>query len=127
MHFDGSTTERKKKKGNGSEIGLRVGRGVWSERRLLTRAMAAFCARIVGFGRVVLGAGGGRAAVCGEAASGIKGVWELGMTIGGGSRRGDLGSATVWGWGWGELRDDHADIIARRRHEYDRQVGRRIL
>jgi len=86
--------------------------------------MAAFCARIVGFGRVVLGAGGGRAAICGEAASGLKGVLELGMTIGGWSRRGGLGLATVWGWG--ELRDDQADIMARRRHEYDRQVERSI-
>jgi len=89
--------------------------------------MAAFCARIVGFGRVVMGARGGRAAVCGEAASGLKGVLELGMTIGGGgSRRGGLGLGSVTVWGWGELRDDHADIMARRRHEYDRQVGRSI-
>ena len=83
---------------------------------------------MVGFGRVVLGARGGRAAVCGEAASGLKGVFELGTTIGeGGSRRGGLGLGSVTGWGWGELlRDDHADIMARRRHEYDTQVGRSI-
>ena len=54
----------------------------------LTRARAAFCGRSVGFGRVALGAGGGRAAVCGDAASGLKGVLEVGMTMGGESCRG---------------------------------------
>jgi hypothetical protein len=82
---------------------------------LLTRVRAAFCARMVGLGRVTLGAGGGRAAVCGEAASGIKGALELGMAMGGESRRGARGFATVCGGG--ELRDDQADIIARRRQE----------
>jgi hypothetical protein len=70
---------------------------------------------MVGFGRVILGAGGGRAAVCGEAASGLNGVLELGTTTGGESRRGGCGLATVWGDGG--PRDDQADIIARRRHE----------
>lgn len=55
---------------------------------LLTRVRAAFCGRSVGFGRVALGAGGGRAAVCGDAASGLKGVLEAGMTMGGVSCRG---------------------------------------
>lgn len=36
----------------------------------LTRVIAAFFARIVGRARSTLGAGGGRAATCGEAASG---------------------------------------------------------
>ncbi len=95
------------------------------EALLLTRVRAAFCARIVGFGRVILGAGGGRAAVCGEAASGLKGALELGITMGGASRScgSDCGCgllATVCGGG--ELRDDHADIIARRRQEYDKPV-----
>ncbi len=49
----------------------------------LTRLRAAFWARIVGFGRATLGAGGGRAAVCGDAISGRKGVLEVGMTMGG--------------------------------------------
>ena len=81
---------------------------------------AAFCGRSVGFGRVALGAGGGRAAICGEAASGLKGVLEVGMTMGGESCRGgcvlgtDLAAVPV--------RDDQADIIARRRHEYVRFI-----
>ena len=75
MYFKGSTTGGKKRgMVQRSGCGWKRKRSVVGERRLLTRAMAAFCARIVGFGRVVLGAGGGRAAVCGEAASGIKGV-----------------------------------------------------
>jgi len=79
---------------------------------------------MVGFGRVILGAGGGRAAVCGEPASGFKGALESGITIGGESCRGGCGFAAVWGWG--ELRDDQVDIIARRRQEYDKQVGKCI-
>jgi hypothetical protein len=82
---------------------------------------AAFCARSVGFGRLNLGAGGGRAAVCGEAASGLKGALEVGMTMGGVSCRGDCGLGT--GWVVVALRDDQADIMARRRQEYDKLVN----
>jgi hypothetical protein len=78
---------------------------------LLTRVIAAFCARIVGFGRAILGAGGGRAAVWGDAASGLRDTFEVGMMM--------------CGWGlvmegeggdWTEEREDQADIIARRGH-----------
>ena len=79
---------------------------------------------MVGFGRVILGAGGGRAAICGEAASGFKGAFEVGMTMGGESCGGGRGLATAWGGG--ALRDDQADIIARRRQGYDKQVERGI-
>ena len=82
----------------------------------LTRVSAAFCGRSVGFRRVAFGAGGGRAAVCGEAASGLKGVLEVGMTMGGESCRG--GCALGMGFVAVALRDDQADIMARRRHEY---------
>ena len=86
----------------------------------LTRVRAAFRGRSVGFGRVTLGAGGGRAAICGDAASGLKGVLEVGMMTGGESCRGGcvLGTVLVAV----ALRDDQADIIARRRHEYDKSI-----
>jgi hypothetical protein len=87
---------------------------------MLTRVRAAFCGRSVGFGRVTLGAGGGRAAVCGDAASGLKGALEVGMTMGGVSCRGGCGFGTDWVAV--ALRDDQADIIARRRQEYDKRV-----
>jgi hypothetical protein len=79
---------------------------------------AAFCGRSVGFGRVALGTGGGRAAVCGEAASGLKGVLEVGMTMGG--VESCRGGCVLFGTVLVEVavRDDQADIIARRRHEY---------
>jgi hypothetical protein len=77
---------------------------------------AAFCGRSVGFGRVTLGAGGGRAAVCGDAASGLKGVLEVGMMTGGESCRGGTVLVAV------ALRDDQADIIARRRHECNKSI-----
>lgn len=82
---------------------------------------AAFCGRSVGFGRVTLGAGGGRAAVCGDAASGLKGVLEeVGMMTGGESCRGGCGLGTVLVAV--ALRDDQADIMARRRHECDKSI-----
>ena len=77
---------------------------------------AAFLARRVGFGRSARGAGGGRAAVCGEAASGLRGVMVLGMTTGGESCSG--GSEIALGAGAGAdagaFRPDQADIMARR-------------
>lgn len=87
---------------------------------LLTRVRAAFCGRSVGFGRVALGAGGGRAAICGDAASGLIGVLEAGMTMGGVSCRGGCVLGTVFVAV--ALRDDQADIIARRRHEYVKSI-----
>lgn len=81
-----------------------------------TIVSAAFLARRVGFGRSTRGAGGGRAAVCGEAASGLRGVLVLGMTTGGESWSG--GSEIALGAGAdagaGALRPDQADIMARR-------------
>jgi len=70
---------------------------------VLTSMRAAFCARIVGFGRVALGAGGGRAAVWGEEASGFKGALEVGTTTGGESCSGgcEFGLATDWRVGVG--------------------------
>ena len=77
---------------------------------------AAFLARRVGFGRSARGTGGGRAAVCGEAASGLRGVLVLGMTTGGESCSG--GSEIALGAGAGAdagaFRPDQADIMARR-------------
>ena len=87
----------------------------------LTKVRAAFRARSVGFGRVIFGAGGGRAAICGDAASGLKEALEVGMMMGGVSCRDCCGLGTVWVAV--ALRDDQADIMARRRHEYDKKTG----
>jgi hypothetical protein len=91
---------------------------------VFTKVRAAFCARSVGFERVTLGAGGGRAAVCGDAASGLKGVLEVGMMMGGESCRGGWVLGALLGMAWGAVapRDDQADIIARRRQEYDKST-----
>jgi hypothetical protein len=88
---------------------------------VLTRVTGACRARNVGFGRATLGAGGGRAAVCGDAASGLKGTLEVGTVMGG---------TVSWGGGWGfvtaragvEPRDDQEDIMARRGHEYGKET-----
>jgi len=70
---------------------------------------AAFVDFILGLGLSVLGAGGGRATVCGDAASeNIGGVVAEGMTTGGGSEA-DCLDGPARG-----CSDDNADIIARR-------------
>ncbi len=74
--------------------------------------IAAFAARMVGLGRSALGAGGGRAAVCGEEASAERSLADganvAGITTGGVSpSAGERGNGGAF-----DMLEEDADIIA---------------